>query len=205
MKLLFSDKKIIEALRGAKEFETDRAFRYLYKTHYLMALQFVKNNSGDEDDAADVFQDVLVGFYQNVRKGAFKGDSAIKTYLYAMIRNQWLVKLKKNRRTVKLEEPDKTSAGRQIIRIENPDEALHKMVEGLLEQVGERCRKLLKLYYFDNLSMTEIANRSNFDNENSAKTQKYKCMQKLIKIMADKPQIKKIIYDLFASSEQAGL
>ncbi len=201
MKLLFSDKKIIEALQGAKELETDKAFRYLYKTHYPMALQFVKNNSGGADDAADVFQDVLVAFYQNVRNGTFKGDSAIKTYLYAMIRNKWLVKLKKNSRMVKMEEPEKASAGTQILRNENPDEALQKMVESMLEKVGERCRILLKLYYFDNLSMSEIAGRSNFDNENSAKTQKYKCMQKLIKIMADKPQMKKTIYELFAASE----
>ena len=201
MKLLFSDRKIIEALKSADDFEIDKAFRYLYKAYYSMALQYVKSNSGGENDAEDVFQEVLVGFYQNIRKGVFRGESAIKTYLYSMIRNQWLARLKKNKRIVTMEEPEKTSAGMQVARSENPTEELQKIVDDLLGQVSERCREILKLYYFDNMSMNEIANRANFDNENSAKTQKYKCMQRLIKLMAGKPEKKKAIYELLAANE----
>lgn len=200
MKLLFSDQQIINALKSADDHEMDKAFRYLYNNHYHMALQFVKSNSGSDYDAEDTFQDVLIGLYQNIRKGVFRGESAIKTYLYAMIRNQWLVKLKKNKRNVIMEIPD-SDGFMQVVPDENPPETLQVMVGEILEQVGERCREILKFYYFDNLSMSEIAERAEFDNENSAKTQKYKCMQRLIKIMADRPELKKAMYELLAANE----
>ncbi|MCF8364322.1 MAG: sigma-70 family RNA polymerase sigma factor [Bacteroidales bacterium] len=201
MNLLYSDRKIIEALQSTDDHKTDKAFRMLYQTYFRMAVQFVKSNSGEDDDAEDVFQDVLVSFYQNVRKGVFKGDSAIKTYLYAMIRNQWLVKLKKNKRSVNMEEPERAAESRHVLQRDSTSGELQRMVEGMLDLVSERCREVLKLYYFDNLSMTEIASRAGFDNENSAKTQKYKCMQRLIKLMAEKPELKEHLYELLAADE----
>lgn len=200
MKLIFSDRKIIEALQSADDFEMDRAFRMLYKTYFRMALHYVKSNSGGDVDAEDVFQDALVGFYENVRKGNFKGESTIKTYLYAMIRNQWLVKLKKNMRNINMEIPEKTLGGMYSMSSENPVDELQFRVSDLLGHISERCREVLKLYYFDNFSMTDIAMKANFDNENSAKTQKYKCMQRLIKILEDKPELKKALVELMAQS-----
>lgn len=163
-----------------------------------MALQFVTQNNGDESDAEDVFQDVLVAFYRNIRAGKFRGDSAIKTYLYSMIRNQWLVRLKKNQRSVKMEDTEKAEKSMHVLQDSYKSGDLAYQVGKLLEEVSKRCRELLKLYYFDNLSMGEVAERAGFDNVNSAKTQKYKCMQQLIKIMADRPDLKKMLYELLA-------
>ena len=95
-----------------------------------------------------------------------------------------------------MEIPENIKGSMDVIPGDSPEEELREMVEKLLGQVSERCREILKLYYFDNLSMVEIAERAGFDNENSAKTQKYKCMQRLIKIMAKEPELKKTLYEL---------
>ncbi len=200
MKLFFSDQRIIEALKSSDQDIMNQAFRYLYQNHYPMARQFVRNNHGDEHDAEDVFQDVLIGLYQNVRKGSFRGDSAIKTYLYSMVRNQWMVRLKRNNRNINMETSENVSNSIRLSSTADPADELRQMVESLLSQVGEKCRELLKMYYFDSYSMNEIAALAHFDNENSAKTQKYKCMQKLIRIMAEKPDLKNVIYELLAES-----
>lgn len=163
-----------------------------------MAIQFVRSNSGDDSDAEDVFQDVLVAFYRNIRTGKFRGDSAIKTYLYSMIRNQWLVRLKKNQRNVKMEDPEQAERTMHVSPSNYKTDDLTNQVNKLLGEVSERCRELLKRYYFDNLPMSEVAERTGFENENSAKTQKYKCMQRLIKIMADRPELKKMLYEMLA-------
>ncbi len=198
MKRIYSDREIIEILNQAEDHQTDRAFRYLYKTYFGMALQFVRINNGDDSDAEDVFQDVLVAFYRNVRTGKFRGDSAIKTYLYSMVRNQWLVRLKKNQRNVNMENPEHADKTMYVVQSSYKTEDLANEVNKLLSEVSDRCRELLKLYYFDNLSMSELAERAGFDNENSAKTQKYKCMQRLIKIMADRSDLKKMLYEMLA-------
>ncbi len=197
MKILISDQKIIEALGGADESKTNEAFRYLYRSYFPMALKFVLQNNGNEAEAADVFQDVLIGFYQNIRKNRFRGDSTLKTYLYSMVRNLWLVKLKRNQKTVNMD------MGTEMKTLTSQSsttskEALNQMVEKLLEEIGEKCRALLKRYYFDNYSMSDIADSEGYENENSAKTQKYKCMKKLISLIEEKPHLKETIYDLLA-------
>ncbi len=197
MKILISDRKIIEALSGVDDSKTNEAFRYLYSSYFPMALKFVLQNNGDEEEAADVFQDVLISFYQNIRKNKFRGDSTIKTYLYSMIRNLWLVRLKRNKKTVNMEAGIEIKSSTDQFSSTSKD-ALQQMVENLLTEIGDKCRNLLRRYYFDNFSMNEIAASEGYENENSAKTQKYKCMKKLIGLIEEKPQLKEIIYDLLA-------
>jgi len=45
--------------------------------------------------------------------------------------------------------------------------------------LGDTCRKVLSYYYFDGMSMQEIADRVGFANTDTAKTKKYKCKKKL--------------------------
>ena len=47
--------------------------------------------------------------------------------------------------------------------------------------LGETCQKVLRLYYFDKMSMVEIAKQLNFSNGDTAKTKKYKCKKELDK------------------------
>ena len=48
-----------------------------------------------------------------------------------------------------------------------------------VQQLGDTCRKVLSYYYFDNMSMTEIAEKLGFANADTAKTKKYKCKKEL--------------------------
>ncbi len=47
-----------------------------------------------------------------------------------------------------------------------------------MEKIQDRCKQLLRLFYFENERMAEIAKKMGFSSEKSAKTQKYKCMEK---------------------------
>ena len=48
-----------------------------------------------------------------------------------------------------------------------------------LEQLGLHCRQLLLLFYYFRKSMDEIATDLGYTNADNAKSQKYKCLQKL--------------------------
>lgn len=48
-----------------------------------------------------------------------------------------------------------------------------------VHNMGEPCAPLLLHFYWDQLSMDDIANKLSYKDSNSAKTQKYKCIQKL--------------------------
>ncbi len=60
---------------------------------------------------------------------------------------------------------------------EDPD--LQAVLGAELSYIPDPCNKILKLYYFDEMSMTEIAEAMNYRNSRSAITTKNRCMEKL--------------------------
>lgn len=55
----------------------------------------------------------------------------------------------------------------------------NKIVAECIEQLGETCKKVLMYYYFEEMSMQDIADKLGFANTDTAKTKKYKCKKKL--------------------------
>jgi RNA polymerase sigma factor (sigma-70 family) len=104
---------------------------------------------------------------------------SLKTYIYSIARNQWLNKLKAQKRYTSFINFE------SFISIEEePDNTPTINLDNLLNEIGEACRKLLILFYYKKRSMQEICKELNYSNADSVKNQKYKCMQRLKK-MAD--------------------
>ena len=56
-------------------------------------------------------------------------------------------------------------------------EEREKVIAKCLNELGETCRNVLMYYYFDDMSMQEIADKLGFANADTAKTKKYKCKE----------------------------
>ena len=93
--LFRSDEAVLEALRTNRGM--DKAIRYLYHQYYDVLSIYTKQNSGNDQDAEDVFQEVIVTFIELVNQGKFRGESSIKTFLYSLNRHIWLNELKKKK------------------------------------------------------------------------------------------------------------
>jgi DNA-directed RNA polymerase specialized sigma24 family protein len=52
-----------------------------------------------------------------------------------------------------------------------------KLAEQIILDLGERCRELLLLFYSGSLKLKEIAVKMGYNSENTAKNQKYKCLE----------------------------
>ena len=150
-------------------------FSYLYKKHFNMVRHLVENNSGRTEDASDLFQDVLMILFEQVRDGR-EFSCSLKTYIYSVARNQWLKKLRSMKKSASIQNfEDFVSVEEETV---TPDVQIGK----LLEQIGEACRKLLVLFYYQKKSMEEICVELNYANADTAKNQKYKCIQRLKKL-----------------------
>jgi RNA polymerase sigma factor (sigma-70 family) len=160
-----------------------------------MAVNVIKTNSGNEYEAADVFQDALISFYESVQREKFRGDSSIKTYLYSTVRNLWLTRLKKSNRMVDIENQYNNVVTAITDKDNFDDEQPETLLKRIIDKTGEQCKELLRLYYYENRSMKEITALMNFSNENSTKTQKYKCMKKLIGYLDTHPELKKSLLE----------
>jgi hypothetical protein len=48
-----------------------------------------------------------------------------------------------------------------------------------MDEIGETCKKLLMMFYFDGNDMEQIARKMQFANADTAKAKKYQCFKKL--------------------------
>jgi len=182
---LLTDAEIIDNLLQNRDM--DSSIRFLYRSHYEFLGKYVVNNSGNWDDAQDVFQEVIMAFISLVRAGKFRGEASIKTFLYSLNKNMWLNELKKRGRAqvreMKYEKTsEKTEQGiNTALEAREANAGLMKLMEAL----GETCKKILLLYYYENQSMKEILTSLNYENEQVVRNKKYKCLKRLEELVTE--------------------
>jgi RNA polymerase sigma factor (sigma-70 family) len=162
---------------------SDDALNKLYVGYFPMILQFILNNNGDEDDAKDVYQEGIIVLYNKIKSGDFELSSKLKTYIYSVCRRIWLKKLaqqsKKSNNISDFE--DVVSVDVDLDEHEQKEMQFDKMQSALVH-LGEPCRTIIQDFYINNLSMQDISEKFGYTNTDNAKTQKYKCLQRLKKI-----------------------
>ncbi|MFN0289989.1 RNA polymerase sigma factor [Pedobacter helvus] len=159
------------------------ALNKLYVAYFPMVLQFILNNNGDEDDAKDVYQEAIIVLYNKIKSGSFELSSKLKTYIYSVSRRIWLKKLaqhsKKSSNIADFE--DVLAVEEDLEQHEHKDMQFDKM-KVALESLGEPCKTIIEDFYINNQSMQDICEKFGYTNADNAKTQKYKCLQRLKKL-----------------------
>ncbi len=156
---------------------------HLYKGYFPMILQLIINNNGNEDDAKDVYQEAIIVLYEKVKAGNFELNSKLKTFIYSVCRRLWLKKLtQRSRFTGNLNDyEDHFTVDLDIEVHEEKEIQLNKM-EGTLNELGEPCKTIIEDFYINHMGMQEICEKFGYTNADNAKTQKYKCLQRLKKL-----------------------
>ncbi|WAC40281.1 RNA polymerase sigma factor [Pedobacter sp. SL55] len=159
------------------------ALNKLYVAYFPMVLQFILNNNGDEDDAKDVYQEAIIVLYNKVKSGSFELSSKLKTYIYSVSRRIWLKKLAQHsKKTSNISDfEDVLVVEEDMEQHEQKDMQFDKM-KLALESLGEPCKTIIEDFYINNQSMQEICEKFGYTNADNAKTQKYKCLQRLKKL-----------------------
>lgn len=170
-----------ELIIGVKEGD-NRAINKLYKFYFPSIHHMIVNNNGSNDEAKDVFQDAVMVLYDKLIQGNFELNSKLSTFLYAVSRRLWLKQLSSKGASVKSTD---ISDFEDILKVEDDIET-HEIMESnfeqmsiALEQLGEPCKTLLNNFYIANMSMQEIKEKFGYTSTDNAKTQKYKCLQRL--------------------------
>jgi RNA polymerase sigma factor (sigma-70 family) len=168
------DNSILQLLRSAKQ---GKGFDALY-VHYPKVEKMICRNNGSRDDAKDIYQEALIILYRKVTAENFTLSSQLGTYLFSVCRFLWLAEIRKRGKIPAdsfNEEKDRVFA--EEINQEAEKEKKFQLGEKAIASLGEKCRKILRLFYFDNKSMDEIAKLLGYGSENTAKNQKYKCLE----------------------------
>ncbi len=176
------DQTLLELIRTGKN---DLALNALYR-NFPAIRKLVRSRGGTTRDAEDVFQEALIVLIGKVKKD-FHLSARLSTYLYGVCHFLWNEQLRK-RRQVSFDPladgtPDVASSGGLSVA-EEADLHAHlqhesriRLAEQALNELRDRCRELLLMFYYSRFSLKEIAAKMGFGSENSAKNQKYKCLE----------------------------
>ncbi|MFZ5554663.1 MAG: RNA polymerase sigma factor [Bacteroidota bacterium] len=177
---LAEDKKIIHQVLCGNEFVLKR----IYKEHYPKIQHMVLQNSGDEEDAKDLYQEAFVVFYQKISEEGFELTCSIGTFIYSISKNLWLKQLRVFSRNVvlRLDNEEEIWDAEEVIKEYEYQEKDIRSLESALKKLGEPCKTILVDFFFHKKSMEEIAEKMGYTNSANAKNQKYKCFNRLKKI-----------------------
>ncbi len=181
-RLLFlnDDARVLDMIRNGDE----KALVLLYESNRKMISAFIARNNGTHDDYEDMLQEALVVLWERVRAGRFEYSSKLSTFLFGTVKNIWLRRLAKAKREIPtdLQSDDQADPTGSVLdtMIENEETAA---VRNALEKIGEQCKKLLLLFYWEECSMEEIAGKLGFANAETVKSKKYQCKKSLEKIL----------------------
>lgn len=155
----------------------------LYKFYFPMALQLVLRNNGNEDDAKDIFQEAVIVLYNKVKSGNFELSSKLNTFLYSVCRRLWLKRLsQQNRNAGNIKDFEEFLPVEDDLVSYEEQDLKFKQMDAALQLLGEPCRTIIEDFYMNNQSMQDICNKFGYTNTDNAKTQKYKCLQRLKKL-----------------------
>ncbi|MCG8476423.1 MAG: sigma-70 family RNA polymerase sigma factor [Cytophagales bacterium] len=154
----------------------EKVLQHIYKENFASLCHSIYKWGGNEEQAKDIYQECLIIFWQNCHKDGFELTSKISTYLYSICHNLWL---KEFNRSKKFTKPSPVEEGIHDDSVEKIEQKT--IIRKCISQMNDTCKKILGYYYFDGMKMEVIAERMNFNNSNSVKTQKYKCKKKLDK------------------------
>ena len=168
------DETIVNLIRSG---DNAKALAALYR-HYPLIRQIIKENGGNSQDAEDVFQETLIIFYRKAQDANFKLTAQLNTYLACVARYMWKDELRKRKPAIMLDyEIAFNDLEEQEVALAMEKEEDAKLAEKVMNGLGDRCRELLLLFYNTKLKLKDIAAKMGYSSENTAKNQKYKCLE----------------------------
>lgn len=176
------DQTVLDLLRRRDQ----ETLTHIYKETYPTVRKYVTQNSGSKEDAQDIFQDAFYILIRKCEQNDFILTSSISTFLIGISKNLWLKKLTRTSLNVALYKTEIETVAEDVS--DQEDEKLKQVrhMSFALTELGEPCKSILIQYYFLKQTMQEIAAAFHYTNAENAKNQKYKCLQRLKKIVVRK-------------------
>jgi len=142
---------VLVAKNGSHE-----AFRVLVERYMKQAYNVAYGFVNDHDDANDIAQESFVRVFQSI--GSFRGDSQFGTWLYRIVTNVSLNRVKQRTRKMVREETNPevmAQIGHNPSTAEDTDVQMH--IERALHQLPTLQRAVVILRHIDGLSTKQVS------------------------------------------------
>ncbi len=187
---------IIEQLQSKDKKENAKAVRYLFSCIQDQVAHFILRNNGKSEDVDDIFQDGFVALFKLVRDKRLDKVENVEAYLYSICRNLWLKKIKKESRNISLTEEQENIAVPEVSISTLISQERKEALETLFKALGGSCHRVLIYYYYERLSMVEIAEQMKFASAAVAKNKKSSCLKKLKNLIMESNHYRELLSHL---------
>ncbi|MFC4721380.1 RNA polymerase sigma factor [Geojedonia litorea] len=164
----------------------------IYRENRSAFLNFAKQYKLPEQDYLDIYQDAIIAFYENVVSEKVQTlDSSIKTYLFSIGKFMIYKKINDYKYNKPIEQEMNAVLQKQIEYYEYHEVSesdYQKLVLKCFGQLGKKCQKMLKLFYYEKFTLEEIKTYLNYDNYNVVKSQKSRCLKTLKDLITKQKQ-----------------
>ncbi|WP_373511325.1 RNA polymerase sigma factor [Persicitalea sp.] len=172
-----SQSELYEALKKRQGW----AYDHLYAELSHSFRYWVERNSGSGMDAEDAFHKGLLNFFLNLETGKyeFRENAKITTVVFDYCKKVWLNELASSRLKKRSVMPDAYDPANDVDLQKDLERGeTIAQVRVALNQLKDDCRRLIELFYLDELSLREIAGKLGMK-ESSTKQKRYDCTEKL--------------------------
>ena len=182
----YTDQEIVQGLKSGESF----AVKYLAKEFLPVISYFMSKNSGNEEDAKDVFQDALFIIIEKINNNDFNLQGALSTYLFAICKHLWLIELDKQK-AAKNYQLRHLVDSMEIDTSEFGDSVFYENVfRQCFNAMDEVSQKILKMYWME-ISPTEIAEKLGYS-YGYVRKKKSECMKELKNRIMEHPDFREL-------------
>ena len=175
-----TEQKLIKYLKSEESKKQNEAFIALYRKCFQSVKKYITQNNGDENAAEDVFQDSYLILLRQLQKPGFQINRSLSNYLQGICRNLWLQELRQKKNSGVQSKEDLEYIA--IIEDQVPSYEINErnqIIISLLESLNEDCRKIIELFYYQEMRMAQIYEVMGYSSEQVAKNKKSSCLKKL--------------------------
>lgn len=192
-KKIYNDEELIEGLRKGD----DAVLNFLYKNYYGTVKSMVQKTSGNEDQARDIFQEVIIVIYNKLQDNKFEITSSFFTFFYAVINNTWLNYRKINKKNplghaIDFNDEIGVDLLNDEIELLAKKAIRSQLFNTYFKQLTKGCQNLLRLFLTDT-NAEEIARKLDLKSANYVRKRKSNCLSTLIEKIRKDSKFKELI------------
>lgn len=157
----------------------EKAIRQVYLDNKQPFLAFASKYPLDKESLLDVYQDAVIALCEQARKGKIDAlQSSVRTYLFSIGKFMIYNQLKKSKKMYPVEDFSDLELELEEYQ-EDYNEMEIKLLQEAFQKLGERCREVLQLFYYEEKKLDDILILLNYSCKDVLKSQKARCVKQL--------------------------
>lgn len=135
----------------------------IYKKFVPKVIYYIKTNSGNEDKAQDVVQEIMILLFNQAKANKLQLTCPFDAYFFLLCKRKWLNELKKiSNKTVTIADDllSVNESEQQLLEQTEVFEKKQSLFDSMFSKLGDKCQELLRLS-FTTKSMEEVAEKLN--------------------------------------------